>query len=154
MHAKNWRHLLHGTLVLVMHLVQRPDNRNVNRGGAPPVSPEWIGILSTFLVGLKCRQITSHAKTNSKWWHTDRMQLAAHDTNEISANFQRKPHLRSKNTVGLVRTLSYVRVSNISKMAACNRKWIWNTYISACIHVSNEIPTSMFLMLRNTTGLI
>jgi len=32
----------------------------------------------------------------------------------------------------LVRIPTYVRVSGISKMAACNRKWIWNNvYISA-----------------------
>jgi len=36
------------------------------------------------------------------------------------------PFFRSRNTIGLVRILSHVTVSNISKMAACNRKWIWN----------------------------
>jgi len=43
------------------------------------------------------------------------------------------------------RALSYVRVSNISKMAAWNRKWIWNSvYLSLHIQNSNEIATSMF----------
>jgi len=33
--------------------------------------------------------------------------------------------------LGLMRTLFYVRVSNISKMAACRRKSIWNNvYLS------------------------
>jgi len=34
------------------------------------------------------------------------------------------PFLLSRNTVGLVWTPSYARVSNISKMAACNRKYM------------------------------
>jgi len=74
------------------------------------------------------------------------------------ANFQVKPlFLRSRNTVGLVRILYYVRVSNISNMAACYRRWIGNNaYLSLYTHDSNEIPTaiSMFSMSSNTTGLI
>jgi len=34
--------------------------------------------------------------------------------------------MRSSNTPGLVRILSYVRENGIPKMAVCNRKWIWN----------------------------
>jgi len=36
------------------------------------------------------------------------------------------PLLWSRNTVGLVPILSHIGVSNIPKMAACNRKWLWN----------------------------
>jgi len=71
--------------------------------------------------------------------------LRSHDANEISANLQGKlPFLRSRNTVELVRTLSNVRVSNISKMAAGNRKWVWNNvYLSWYVLDSNEIPTAI-----------
>jgi len=34
---------------------------------------------------------------------------------------------RSSNMTALVRILSYVRVSGISKMTACNQNWIYTT---------------------------
>jgi len=76
---------------------------------------------------------------------------------DISKLSGKSPFLRSRNTVGLVWTLSHVKVSNLSKMTACNRKWIWNNvYLSLYIHDSNEIPTAMpmFSMSSNTTGMI
>jgi len=41
-----------------------------------------------------------------------------------------------------------VGVSEKSKMAACNRKWVWNI-ISVCIHDSNKIPTATPMLLRS-----
>jgi len=60
-------------------------------------------------------------------------------------------------TIAIKHYLSYVRVSNVSKMTTFHRKCIWNNvYLSVYIHDSNESPTAipMFSMSSNTTGLI
>jgi len=38
--------------------------------------------------------------------------------------------LRWSNTTALVRILFYIRASGISKMASCNRRWIYTTNLS------------------------
>jgi len=84
-----------------------------------------------------------------------RPDVTRFSTNEKSANFQRKPpFLRSRNTAGLVRTLSYVRVSNISKMAACNRKWIWNNiYFSFVYMIATKFQRLYLCFRRQATQL-
>jgi len=72
----------------------------------------------------------------------------------IYVKLQRNPHIFWSNNMLLV--LSGVRLSDKSKMVACNRKWLRTNVCSACIHDSNEIPTAipMFSRSSNVTGLV
>jgi len=54
---------------------------------------------------------------------------------------------RSSNMTALARILSYVRVSGISKMAGCNRKWIYTTNLPQIVTWWNSIRISPVMML-------
>jgi len=138
------------SLLLSITLEQRPYFSIVNREGCNSCTPLYLrngleffmrfsptgrGVQAHFFWCLRCRKIISHAHTNSK--------QGSHDTNEMLANFQGKPpFLRSRNTVGLMQTLSYVWVSNRSKMAACNRKWIWNNIFQLVYMIAKKFQRS------------
>jgi len=49
----------------------------------------------------------------------------------------------------LVRILSYVSVSGLSKMADYNGKCLRNNVYLNCIHDSNEIPTAIPILSRS-----
>jgi len=55
--------------------------------------------------------------------------------------------LRSSNMTALVRILSYVWVSGISKMVAYNRKWIYNTYLPQILTWNKTIRIGPVMIL-------
>jgi len=66
-----------------------------------------------------------------------------------SNNIQTAIHmfLRSNNMIALVSILSYVRVSSKSKMAACNRRWIYTTHLPQTL-MWKSIRISPIMMLN------
>jgi len=58
--------------------------------------------------------------------------------------------LRSSNMTALVRILPYVRVSGISEISACNRKWIYTTNLPQTLTwKSIQISPVMMLDAKN-----
>jgi len=50
----------------------------------------------------------------------------------------------------LVRILSYVRVSGMSEITACNQSGYGIAYMSACIHYTNEMPAAMSVFSQSS----
>jgi len=143
----------------VLTLEQRPNFCNVNLGwgakAAPPVSPERIEICnavftdcpSTFLVVPYVSYKPSPHKFKMAAYRPDVPMISRYEW-DICELPGKPPFLKNRNKVGLVRTLSYVMMSNISKMAAITGSGYGKMYISTCIYMIAAKLLKIYLCVR------
>jgi len=108
-------------------------------------SPTGRGAQAHYLRCLRCRMFKPRPQIYKMAAYRPDVKLGSHDTNEMSANFQRKPpFLRSSKTVGLVRTSAciYMIATKIQRLYLCfgcqTTQMDWSKHSRVSRWVSNQ----------------